>query len=180
MLEALSGDLRLHSIGDNQFIEVSLPLSEWNHQHRLPKLLQLRFRRILIVEPNRTFAMQQKKLCEQWGMICFIAHTRQQAIALSRNQCLFKTPIDIVLISDTIDRPISLNHRLHEEASASQLPPPATIFLQESNREFPAAAHAPFRVMARPSAGQTLKRLIVELLETTETASAQTQATVFR
>ena len=180
LLEALNGDLRLHSIGDNQFIEVSLPLSEWNHQHRLPKLLQLRFRRILIVEPNRTFAMQQKKLCEQWGMICFIAHTRQQAIALSRNQCLFKTPIDIVLISDTINRPISLNHRLHEEASASQLPPPATIFLQESNREFPAAAHAPFRVMARPSAGQTLKRLIVELLETTETASAQTQATVFR
>ncbi len=180
LLEALNGDLRLHSNGGTQIIEISLPLSEWKHQQRLPKLLQLRFRRILIVEPNRTFAMQQKKLCEQWGMICFVAHTRQQAIALSRNQCLFKTPIDIVLISDTIDEPISLNHRLHEEASASQLPPPATIFLQESSRELPAAANAPFRVMARPSAGQTLKRLIVELLETTEAASAQTQATVFR
>ncbi len=180
LLADQNGDLRLQSIGENQFIEVSLPLSEWKHQQRLPKLLQLRFRRILIVEPNRTFAMQQKKLCEQWGMICFVAHTRQQAIALSRNQCLFKTPIDIVLISDTIDKPISLNHRLHEEASASQLPPPATIFLQESSRELPATAHAPFRVMARPSAGQTLKRLIVELLETTETPAEQTQSTVFR
>ena len=85
-----------------------------------------------------------------------------------------------MLISDTIDSPINLNHRLHEEATATQLPPPATIFLQESSREFTAAAYAPFRVMARPSAGQTLKRLIVELLETAEPRTDQAQATVFR
>ncbi|MBB3048146.1 signal transduction histidine kinase [Litorivivens lipolytica] len=180
LVETLHGELRLHSLGQEQFIELSLPLSIWEHQQRLPKLLQLRSRRILIVEPNRTFAMQQKRLCEQWGMIAFVAHNRQQAIALSRNQCLFKTPIDVVLLSDTIDDPISLNHRLHDEAAATQLPPPATIFLQDSGREFPATARAPFRVMARPSAGLTLKRLIVELLESVETDPQHAEAADLR
>ena len=161
LLLALTGELRLRSSGQRQHIQVHIPLTEWSHEQQLPRPLQLKSRRILIVDPNRRYALQQKKQCEQWGMIAFIAHTSSQAIALHRNQCLLRSPIHILLISDP--RGVALCRRIHDDATQAGLAVPACIYLLDSNTSI-SSAPEPYRVMSRPSASFTLKRLIIELL----------------
>lgn len=165
LIQALGGNLRLQSLGPNQHIHITLPLTQWEHEQKLPQLLQLKARRILIVETNRHYALQQKKYCEQWGMIAFVAHNDRQAVALMRNQCTLRAPIHIQLISDSSPDPLQTSKRLRREAELALLPPPGTIFLLENGREVPAGAAGPHRQMSKPSASFTLKRLIIELLE---------------
>ncbi len=172
LVQALGGSLRLQSLGPNQHIHVVVPLTQWEHEQKLPQLLQLKARRILIVEANRHFALQQKKHCEQWGMIAFVAHNDRQAIALLRNQCTLRAPIHVQLISDSSPDPVRVSNRLRHEAELAQLPPPGTIFLLENGRDVPADATGPYRQMSKPSASFTLKRLIIEILEE---QSAQTE-----
>lgn len=161
LLLALEGDLRLRSSGQRQHIQIHIPLTEWNHEQQLPRPLQLKSRRILIVDANRRFALQQKKLCEQWGMAAFIAHNSSQAIALHRNQCLLRSPIHILLISDPPG--VALCRRIHDDARAADLAEPGCIYLLDSNTRI-SDAPQPYRLMSKPSASFTLKRLIVELL----------------
>ncbi|HCS27834.1 MAG TPA: hypothetical protein DIW43_10290 [Spongiibacteraceae bacterium] len=161
LLQALSGTLRLRSSGQRQYIQIHLPLTEWSHEQQLPRPLQLKSRRVLIIDPNRRFALQQKQQCEQWGMVAFIAHNSSQAIALHRNQCLLRSPIHILLISDP--QGVTLCRRIHEDALKAGLAVPACIYLLDSNAQI-SDAPPPFRLMSKPSASFTLKRLILELL----------------
>lgn len=161
MLLALNGGLRLRSSGQRQRILMHMPLTPWSHEHQLPRPLQLKSRRILIVDSNWRFALQQKKVCEQWGMVAFIAHTSNQAIALHRNQCLLRSPIHILLISDP--QGAALCRRIHTEARTADLAVPACIYLLDNDSDM-SDAPQPYRLMSKPSASFTLKRLIVELL----------------
>lgn len=173
ILLALTGDLRLRSNGQRQHIQIQLPLTPWRHEHQLPRPLQLKSRRILIIDPNWRFALQQKKLCEQWGMVAFIAHTSSQAIALHRNQCLLRSPIHILLISDPSGT--DLCRRIHTDALAADIAVPTCIYLLENDADL-SDAPQPYRLMSKPSASFTLKRLIVELLSTEPTHDARDES----
>lgn len=172
MIVALGGELRLRSTGKRQFISINIPLLEWSHEQQLPRPLLLKSRRILIVDPNRRFALQQKRLCEQWGMIAFIAHNSSQAIALHRNQCLLRSPIHILLMSDS--QGVEICRRIHADAIEAGLAVPACLY-QLDNDAHIIDAPMPYRLMSKPSASFTLKRLIVELLASAPPPKGQGQ-----
>lgn len=161
LLHQLNAAVRFSSVADKQHLAVELPVTIWTYPPVIPQRVYLKSRRILIVEPDVTLALQYKHYCESWGMIAFVARNQSQALAVYQSQRLLDVSVDVLLLGD--DQVLSCQS-IDKATSATGLSTLPRIYLTDKDGAAPEVAPTPYRVLSRPVASFTLKRLIMELL----------------